>query len=238
MDQGLEVLPVINKIDLPSAQPDVVKQQIEDVIGLDASNAVLISAKTGLGVETLLERLVVDIPPPGGDPDAPLQALIIDSWFDSYVGVVSLVRVVNGALRRRSKIKVMSTGRSHGADRVGSFTPKMKDREVLATGEVGYVIAGIKEIDGAPVGDTITDTDKPASQPLPGFKQVQPRVFAGLFPVSSDDYESFREALQKLRLNDAALHFEPENSGSARLWFPLRVPRHAAHGNRPGALGT
>jgi GTP-binding protein LepA len=219
MDQGLEVLPVINKIDLPSAQPDVVKQQIEDVIGLDASDATLISAKTGVGVEELLERLIVEIPPPVGDPDAPLQALIIDSWFDSYVGVVSLVRVVNGSLRRRSKIKVMSTDRSHGADRLGSFTPKMQDRDVLATGEVGYVIAGIKEIDGAPVGDTITLADKPAAGPLPGFKQIQPRVFAGLFPVSSDDYEGFREALQKLRLNDAALHFEPENSGALGFGF-------------------
>jgi GTP-binding protein LepA len=219
IEQGLEVLPVINKIDLPSAQPDVVKQQIADVIGIDASDATLISAKTGIGVDTLLEDLVKQIPAPLGDPAAPLQALIIDSWFDSYVGVVSLVRVVNGSLRRRTKITVMSTGRSHGADRVGSFTPKMEDRDVLATGEVGYIIAGIKEIDGAPVGDTITETDRPTSEPLPGFKPIQPRVFAGLFPVSSDDYEAFREALQKLRLNDAALHFEPENSGALGFGF-------------------
>ena len=219
IEQGLEVLPVINKIDLPSAQPDVVKRQIEEIIGIDASEAALISAKTGVGVEALLDDLVKQIPPPKGDPDAPLQALIIDSWFDSYVGVVSLVRVVNGSLRRRTKITVMSTGRSHGADRVGAFTPKMEDRDVLGTGEVGYVIAGIKEIDGAPVGDTITETDRPTSDPLPGFKEIQPRVFAGLFPVSSDEYEAFREALQKLRLNDAALHFEPENSGALGFGF-------------------
>ena len=219
IDQGLEVLPVINKIDLPSARPEQVIQEIEEIIGIEAGDAARISAKTGQGVAELLELLVQRIPPPAGDPSAPLQALIIDSWFDPYVGVVSLVRVMNGSLSRRQKIQVMSTGRSYGADRIGTFTPKMQDDESLATGQVGFVIAGIKEIDGAPVGDTITSADHPCATPLPGFKQVQPRVFAGLFPVNSDDYEAFREALQKLRLNDAALHFEPENSGALGFGF-------------------
>ncbi len=219
IDEGLEVLPVINKIDLPSARPEQVIQEIEEIIGIEAQDAARISAKTGEGVVELLELLVQRIPPPQGDPGAPLQALIIDSWFDPYVGVVSLVRVVNGSLSRRQKIQVMSTGRTYGADRIGTFTPKMQDGDILATGQVGFVIAGIKEIDGAPVGDTITSADRPCSTPLPGFKQVQPRVFAGLFPVNSDDYEAFREALQKLRLNDAALHFEPENSGALGFGF-------------------
>ncbi|MCH9692915.1 MAG: translation elongation factor 4 [Gammaproteobacteria bacterium] len=219
IDQGLEVLPVLNKIDLPAADPDKVVAEIEDIIGIDAGNAIRVSAKTGLGVPELLEELVDVIPAPEGDPDAPLQALIIDSWFDNYVGVVSLVRVVNGSISKRSKITVMSTGTSHGADRVGVFTPKMEDRSELSTGEVGFVIAGIKDIYGAPVGDTLTATHNPCEEPLPGFKQVQPRVFAGLFPISSDDYENFREALQKLRLNDAALHFEPESSAALGFGF-------------------
>jgi GTP-binding protein LepA len=219
IDEGLEVLPVINKIDLPSARPEQVIQEIEEIIGIEAQDAARISAKTGEGVVELLELLVERIPAPQGDPGAPLQALIIDSWFDPYVGVVSLVRVVNGSLARRQKIQVMSTGRSYGADRIGTFTPKMQDGDLLESGQVGFVIAGIKEIDGAPVGDTITSADHPCATPLPGFKQVQPRVFAGLFPVSSDDYEAFREALQKLRLNDAALHFEPENSGALGFGF-------------------
>lgn len=219
IDQGLEVLPVLNKIDLPAADPERVIAEIEDIIGIDASNAVNVSAKTGLGVPELLEAIVERIPPPEGDPAGPLQALIIDSWFDNYVGVVSLVRVVNGKLPKRSKIKVMSTGTSHQADRVGVFDPKMVDRDVLETGTVGYVIAGIKDIYGAPVGDTLTLTNEPCAEPLPDFKQVQPRVFAGLFPISSDDYENFREALQKLRLNDAALHFEPETSVALGFGF-------------------
>jgi GTP-binding protein LepA len=219
IDQGLEVLPVINKIDLPAADPDAVAAEIEDVIGIEARNAVRVSAKTGFGVPDVLEALVARIPPPAGDPDAPLQALIIDSWFDNYVGVVSLVRIVNGSLPKGAKFKVMSTGDSYNADRVGSFTPKMQDREQLATGEVGFVIAGIKDIYGAPVGDTLTLTKNPSSKPLPGFKQVQPRVFAGLFPIRTDDYEGFREALQKLRLNDAALHFEPETSAALGFGF-------------------
>ena len=219
IDQGLEVLPVLNKIDLPAADPDKVVAEIEDIIGIDAQHAIHVSAKTGAGVPELLAQLVDLIPPPIGDPDGPLQALIIDSWFDNYVGVVSLVRVVNGSLAKGSKATVMSTGTSHNADRVGVFTPKMEDREALHAGEVGFVIAGIKDIYGAPVGDTITSTQRPCESPLPGFKQVQPRVFAGLFPISSDDYENFREALQKLRLNDAALHFEPESSAALGFGF-------------------
>ena len=219
IDQNLEVLPVLNKIDLGSADVDLVINEIEDVIGIDASDAALVSAKTGLGVDVLLENLVRIIPPPEGDPELPLQALIIDSWFDNYVGVVSLVRIVNGTLKKKSKINVMSTGRSFEVDRVGCFTPKMIDKDELKTGEVGFVIAGIKEIDGAPVGDTLTATKDPCEKPLPDFKQVQPRVFAGLFPVSSDDYETFREALQKLRLNDAALNFEPETSAALGFGF-------------------
>ena len=219
IDQGLEVLPVLNKIDLPAADPARVKNEIEEIIGIDASEAVEVSAKTGVGVPELLEQLVKTIPPPEGDMDGPLQALIIDSWFDNYVGVVSLVRIVNGSLGKGGKITVMSTGRSYIADRVGCFTPKMLDREGLKTGEVGFVIAGIKDIFGAPVGDTLTLASHPSAKPLPGFKQIQPRVFAGLFPISSDDYESFREALQKLRLNDAALHFEPETSAALGFGF-------------------
>jgi GTP-binding protein LepA len=219
IDQGLEVLPVLNKIDLPAADPARVIAEIEDIIGIDASDAVMVSAKTGAGVPELLEAIVAKIPPPAGDPDAPLQALIIDSWFDNYVGVVSLVRVVNGRLPKRGKFTVMSTGVSYQADRVGSFTPKMVDRELLDTGTVGYVIAGIKDIYGAPIGDTLTLTSSPCAKPLPGFKQVQPRVFAGMFPIQSDDYENFREALQKLRLNDSALHFEPETSVALGFGF-------------------
>jgi GTP-binding protein LepA len=219
IDQGLEVVPVINKIDLPAAEPDRVCQEIEEVIGIDASGALETSAKTGAGVREVLEAIVTRIPPPAGDPAGPLQALIIDSWFDNYVGVVSLVRIVNGELPLRSKVRVMSTGRSHQVDRVGCFTPKMTDRDVLRSGEVGYMIAGIKDIDGAPVGDTLTLEQRPCSQPLPGFEQVQPRVFAGLFPVSSDDYEDFREALRKLKLNDSALHYEPETSGALGFGF-------------------
>ncbi|HKS93508.1 MAG TPA: translation elongation factor 4 [Gammaproteobacteria bacterium] len=219
IEQGLEVVPVINKIDLPNAEPEKVGGEIEDIIGIEARNALRVSAKTGAGVPELLEELVRRIPAPRGNPQAPLQALIIDSWFDNFVGVVSLVRIVNGSLRPRQKLLVMSTGRTHEVDRVGIFTPKLQDRECLTTGEVGYVIAGIKEIDGAPVGDTLTDAVRPCAAPLPGFKQVQPRVFAGMYPVRSDDYEAFREALRKLRLNDSALHFEPETSSALGFGF-------------------
>lgn len=219
IDQGLEVLPVINKIDLPAADPDRVKAEIEDIIGIEAQDALCVSAKTGEGVPELLEMLVERIPPPSGNAEGALQALIIDSWFDNYVGVVSLVRVVNGSLPKRSKITVMSTGISYMADRVGCFTPKMQDRDELRAGQVGFVIAAIKDIYGAPVGDTLTLTHEPCDKPLPGFKQVQPRVFAGMFPIRSDDYENFRDALQKLRLNDAALHFEPETSDALGFGF-------------------
>src|SRR5579883_964191 len=221
IEQGLEVLPVINKIDLPSADPERVAKEIEDIIGIEARDAVRVSAKTGEGVPQLLETLVRRIPPPKGDPGAPLQALIIDSWFDNYVGVVSLVRVVNGTLATGEKIRVMSSGRSYYVDRLGRFTPKSVAERELAAGDVGFLAAGIKEIDGAPVGDTITLESRPAAAPLPGFREIKPRVFAGLFPVNSEDYEAFRDALAKLRLNDSALHYEPEVSGA--LGFGFRI---------------
>ncbi|MEZ5479479.1 MAG: translation elongation factor 4 [Thiolinea sp.] len=219
IDLNLEVVPVLNKIDLPAADPDRVKQEIEEIIGLDASEAIEVSAKSGIGVEDLLEQLVQRIPPPVGDPNAPLRALIIDSWFDNYVGVVSLVRVVDGELRKKQKIRAMSTGRDFQVERVGIFTPRELDREVLRAGEVGYVIAGIKEIDAAKVGDTFTETHNPAAAPMPGFKEVQPRVFAGIFPVDADQYEDLRDALQKLNLNDASLYYEPEVSQALGFGF-------------------
>ena len=221
IEQGVEVLPVINKIDLPSADPDRVSKEIEEIIGIDATDAVRVSAKTGEGVPDLLEALIRRIPAPKGDPDAALQALIIDSWFDNYVGVVSLVRVMNGSIKTGDKIRVMSTGRSHQVDRLGRFTPKALAQPNLPTGDVGFVVAGIKEIDGAPVGDTITLENRPADAGLPGFKQIKPRVFAGVFPINSEDYESFRDALAKLRLNDSALHYEPEVSTA--LGFGFRI---------------
>ncbi len=219
VEQGLEVLPVLNKIDLPSAEPERVAREIEEIIGIEAHDALRVSAKTGEGVEELLEALIARIPPPQGDPEAPLQALIVDSWFDNYLGVVSLVRVVQGTLAPRERIRVMSTGRVSQVEAVGIFTPKRRPREALRAGEVGYVIAGIKDVEGAPVGDTITHADRPAPAPLPGFRRVQPRVFAGLFPVAADDYEALREALAKLRLNDAALHYEPETSQALGFGF-------------------
>jgi GTP-binding protein LepA len=219
VEQGLEIVPVINKIDLPSADPEQVASDIQEIIGLDTSEAALISAKTGQGVDDLLEQLVRLIPPPVGNPDEPLQALIIDTWFDNYVGVVSLVRVVNGCLRKRKKVRVMSTERAYVAGDVGVFTPKMTSREYLSAGDVGYLVAGVKDIDGAPVGDTITAEDCPAAEPLPGFRAIKPRVFAGLFPVRSDDFEAFRDALQKLKLNDSALHYEPESSTALGFGF-------------------
>ena len=218
---GLEVVPVINKIDLPSADPVRVIKEIEEIIGIPAADALKVSAKTGEGVEELLERLIERIPQPKGDPAAPLQALIVDSWFDNYVGVVTLVRIFNGTLKVNDKIRVMSTGRAHLVDKLGRFTPKSVPASDLGPGDVGFVIAGIKEIDGAPVGDTITLEYKQATEALPGFKQVQPRVFAGMFPIVSDDYDKFRDALSKLRLNDSALHYEPEVSGA--LGFGFRV---------------
>lgn len=219
IEQGLEVIPVLNKIDLPAAEPDRVAKEIEDIIGLDASRACRVSAKSGVGIRELLEQLVELVPPPQGDPNAPLQALIIDSWFDNYLGVVSLVRVKQGTLRKKQKIRIMSIGRNYQVDNVGIFTPKRVDKAELHAGEVGYLISGVKEIDGAPVGDTITGVDNPAQQALPGFKPIQPRVFAGLYPISSDDYVDLREALSKLRLNDAALFYEPETSMALGFGF-------------------
>lgn len=219
IEQGLEVVAVLNKVDLPSADPERVIRQIEEIIGIEAVNAIKVSAKTGLGVHDLLESLIERIPPPKGDPQAKLQALIIDSWFDNYLGVVSLVRVMQGTLNRRQKIRVMSTKRSFQVEKLGIFTPKQQERDCLAAGEVGFVVAGIKDIDGAPVGDTLTSEDNPTDQALPGFQTIQPRVFAGLFPIDSSDYEAFREALAKLRLNDAALHYEPETSQALGFGF-------------------
>ncbi|MDT8406542.1 MAG: translation elongation factor 4 [Methylococcales bacterium] len=219
IEQGLEVLPVLNKIDLPSAEPERVREEIEEIIGIDAAEAPQISAKTGLNVEHVLEQIVAKVPSPQGREDAPLQALIIDSWFDSYLGVVSLVRVVNGRLQKKQKITLISTGKSHQVEQLGVFTPKREQRSSLGAGEVGFMVASIKDIYGAPVGDTITGTDQPADAPLAGFQKVQPRVFAGLFPVSSDDYENLREALNKLNLNDAALQFEPETSEALGFGF-------------------
>jgi GTP-binding protein LepA len=219
IDQGLEVLPVLNKIDLPAADPERVIKEIEEIIGIEAEDAPRVSAKTGVGVEDMLETLVARIPPPEGDTEAPLQALIVDSWFDSYVGVVSLVRIKQGTLRKKDKVRIMSTGRNYQVDHVGVFSPKRLDKGELKAGEVGFMIAGIKEIDGAPVGDTITLENRPADKPVPGFKQVQPRVFAGLFPISSDDYEDLRDALSKLRLNDSALFYEPETSQALGFGF-------------------
>ncbi len=219
IEQGLEVVPVINKIDLPSADPAKVMREIEEIIGIGAQDACRVSAKTGENVDQLLEALVARIPPPKGDPAGPLQALIVDSWFDNYVGVVSLVRVVNGGIRIGDKIQVMSTGRSWQVDKLGRFTPKPVAVRELAAGEVGFAIAGIKDIYGAPVGDTITLENRPCAAPLPGFKQIQPRVFAGLFPINSEDYESFRDALAKLKLNDSALHYEPEVSTALGFGF-------------------
>ncbi|WP_116347518.1 translation elongation factor 4 [Alkalilimnicola ehrlichii] len=219
VDQGLEVLPVLNKIDLPSAEPERVINQIEEIIGLDGTETQMISAKTGQGIAELLEFIVEKIPAPTGEAEAPLKALIIDSWFDNYLGVVSLVRVFEGTLKKGDKIRVMSTGREFQVDQLGIFTPKRNPRNELGTGQVGFVVAGIKDIDGAPVGDTLTHAQRPSDAPVPGFKHVQPRVFAGMFPINADDYENLREALQKLRLNDAALHFEPETSQALGFGF-------------------
>jgi len=219
VEQGLEVVPVINKIDLPTADVERAKREIEAVIGIDAEHAVAISAKTGLNVRDVLEAIVARIPPPKvGDTDR-LQALIIDSWFDNYLGVVSLVRVMQGEIRKGDKILVMSTGRTHEVDAVGVFTPKRKNKDALLPGEVGWINASIKDVHGAPVGDTLTSAKNPAAKPLPGFQTMQPRVFAGLFPTAADDYPALREALEKLRLNDAALQFEPESSEAMGFGF-------------------
>ncbi|HWW03807.1 translation elongation factor 4 [Collimonas sp.] len=219
LDLGVEVVPVLNKIDLPSADPDNAIAEIEDVIGIDAHDAVHCSAKTGLGVREVLESLIVKVPPPKGDPDAPLQALIVDSWFDNYVGVVMLVRIKNGTLRPKDKILLMATGSQHLTESVGVFTPKSQSRESLSAGQVGFIIAGIKELKAAKVGDTVTLASKPAAEALPGFKEVQPQVFAGLFPVEANQYDALRDSLEKLKLNDAALQYEPEVSQALGFGF-------------------
>jgi GTP-binding protein LepA len=219
IELGVEVVPVLNKMDLPQADPDAAKQEIEDVIGIDASNAILASAKTGEGIDDILEDIVARVPPPKGDANAPLQALIIDSWFDNYVGVVMLVRVVNGILKPKDKLLIMASGATHLCEQVGVFTPKSQSRRELSAGNVGFVVAGIKELEHAKVGDTLTLVSKPASAPLPGFKEVKPQVFAGLYPVESSAYDQLRDSLEKLKLNDAALMFEPEVSQALGFGF-------------------
>ena len=219
LDLGVEVVPVLNKIDLPSADPDNAISEIEEVIGIDASEAVHCSAKTGLGVQDVLEALIIKVPPPKGDPAAPLQALIVDSWFDNYVGVVMLVRVINGTLKPKDKILLMASGSQHLTESVGVFTPKSLSRDTLTAGQVGFIIAGIKELKAAKVGDTVTLVSRPASEALPGFKEVQPQVFAGLFPVEANQYDALRDSLEKLKLNDAALQYEPEVSQALGFGF-------------------
>jgi GTP-binding protein LepA len=219
LDLGVEVVPVLNKIDLPNADPDNAISEIEDVIGIDASDAVHCSAKTGLGVLEVLEALITKVPPPQGDVDAPLQALIVDSWFDNYVGVVMLVRIINGTLKPKDKIMLMASGTQHLTESVGVFTPKSQSRESLSAGQVGFVIAGIKELKAAKVGDTVTLANRPAAAALPGFKEVQPQVFAGLFPVEANQYDALRDSLEKLKLNDAALQYEPEVSQALGFGF-------------------
>ncbi|NTV10123.1 MAG: elongation factor 4, partial [Zoogloea sp.] len=219
LDLGMEVVPVLNKMDLPQADPESAKQEVEDVIGIDASEAVPCSAKTGMGVQDILEAVIARIPPPKGDPAAPLKALIIDSWFDNYVGVVMLVRVVDGTLRPKDRILLMSNGAQYPCEQVGVFTPKSVSRDSISAGQVGFVIAGIKELKSAKVGDTITLVNKPAPQALPGFKEIKPQVFAGLYPVESSEYDQLRESLEKLKLNDAALQYEPEVSQALGFGF-------------------
>lgn len=219
IDLDLEIIPVLNKIDLPAADPDRVAEEIEEIIGLEARNAVRVSAKTGEGVVDLLERLVEYVPPPKGNPEAPTRALIVDSWFDNYVGVVALVRVFDGTLKAGEKVRLMSTASVHTADTIGVFTPKRESRKTLSAGSVGFVITGIKDIDAVKVGDTITSVRHPATEPLPGFREIQPRVFTGLFPIRADDYEDFRDALGKLRLNDSSLRYEPEVSQALGFGF-------------------
>jgi GTP-binding protein LepA len=219
IELGVEVVPVLNKIDLPSADPENAISEIEEVIGIDATDAVRCSAKTGLGVEDVIESLIARVPPPKGDPDAPLQALIVDSWFDNYVGVVMLVRVINGTLRPKDKILLMANGSQHLTESVGVFTPKSLSRDSLSAGQVGFIIAGIKELKAAKVGDTVTLVSRPAAVALPGFKEVQPQVFAGLFPVEANQYDALRDSLEKLKLNDAALQYEPEVSQALGFGF-------------------
>ena len=219
VELGLEVIPVLNKIDLPSAEPDRVKQEVEDIIGIEAADALTVSAKTGEGIHEVLEAMVHGIPNPTGDTDAPFKALIIDSWFDNYLGIVSLVRVVDGFVGKGEKIKLMASGNLHQVEQVGVFTPKRERRERISAGEVGFLVAGIKDVHGAPVGDTITLAKDGAVKPLPGFEKMQPRVFAGLFPTEAEDFPDLRDALDRLQLNDAALQFEPETSEALGFGF-------------------
>ena len=219
IEEGLEIIPVVNKIDLPAADPDKVLSDVDEIIGVEVDDPALISAKTGEGIEFLMEKIVKSIPSPKIDDEKPLQALIIDSWFDQYVGVVSLIRIFEGKISVGDKIKVMSTGQDFIVNDIGVYTPKKKERKILTSGEVGYLIAGVKDIYGAPVGDTVTHFKNPTSESLPGFKSIQPRVFAGLYPSVSEDLEAFREALDKLKLNDASLHFEPESSSALGIGF-------------------
>ena len=219
IELGVEVVPVLNKMDLPQADPEGARQEVEDVIGIDASDAVLASAKTGMGIDEILETIVARVPAPKGDPDAPLQALIIDSWFDNYVGVVMLVRIINGVLKPKDKILLMASGATHLCEQTGVFTPKSQQRPNLSAGEVGFIIAGIKQLEDAKVGDTVTLANKPAPAALPGFKEVKPQVFAGLYPVESSEYDQLRDSLEKLKLNDAALMFEPEVSQALGFGF-------------------
>ena len=219
LELGVEVVPVLNKMDLPQADPDAARQEVEDVIGIDASDAVPCSAKTGMGIDDILEAVIARIPPPKGDPTAPLKALIIDSWFDNYVGVVMLVRVVDGSLRAKEKIRLMSSGSTHLCEQVGVFTPKSLTRDVLSAGEVGFVISGIKELKAAKVGDTVTTVERPAAAALPGFKEIKSQVFAGLYPIESNQYDGLRDSLEKLRLNDASLQYEPEVSQALGFGF-------------------
>ena len=219
IELGVEVVPVLNKMDLPQADPEGARTEIEDVIGIDATEAVPCSAKTGMGVDEILEAVIARIPPPKGDPNAPLKALIVDSWFDNYVGVVMLVRVVDGTVRAKDRIRLMSTGAVHLCEQVGVFTPKSQVKEVLSAGEVGFIISGIKELKAAKVGDTVTTVDRPAAEPLHGFKEIKPQVFAGLYPIEANQYEGLRESLEKLQLNDASLQFEPEVSQALGFGF-------------------
>jgi GTP-binding protein LepA len=219
IEQGVEVVPVLNKIDLPSAEPERVITEIEDIVGIPAEDAIRCSAKTGVGIQDILEAVITRIPPPKGDPTGPLKALVIDSWFDNYVGVVMLVRVVDGRLAPKDRIKFMANGVVHLCEQVGVFTPKSVGRDALEAGEVGFVIAGIKELGNARVGDTITTVDRPATEPLPGFKEIKPQVFAGLYPVESNEYEALRDALEKLKLNDSSLQYEPETSQALGFGF-------------------
>jgi GTP-binding protein LepA len=238
IELGVDVLPVLNKVDLPSATPDNARQEIEDVIGIDASEAVLASAKTGLGVEDILEAIIERIPPPTGDADAPLKALLVDAWFDNYVGVVMLVRVFDGTLRPKDRIRLMATGSTHLCEQLGVFTPKAVVRDVLRAGEVGYIISGIKELQAAKVGDTVTLLDRPAEQALPGFKEIKSQVFAGLYPVESNQYDSLREALEKVEAQRCLTALRAGSFAGAGFRIPLRLPRVAAYGDRPGTSRT